>query len=83
MGEEDPIPFEDGVTSGDITIREVNLTKDSSIKAVSGDINIEKANDIYVDAHATSGDIKIDDNNRKAPVELKIKTTSGDIEVNK
>lgn len=71
------------ITSGDVTINEVNLSKDSSIKTTSGDVTIEKANDIYVDAHATSGDIEISDNNRKATSELKIKTTSGDIIVNK
>ena len=71
------------LTSGDITIREANLSKDSSIKTVSGDVVIEKTNEIYVDAHATSGDIDIFNSDRKAQVELKINTTSGDIEVNK
>ena len=71
------------LTSGDITINEVNLSKDSSIKAVSGDVTIDKTNDIYVESHTTSGDEDVSNSNRKATTELKIKTTSGDIEVNK
>ena len=69
-------------TSGDIKINSVNLTKDSSIKVISGDVVISKTNDIYIDAHATSGDIKVNTNNRKSDYELKINTTSGDIIVN-
>ena len=71
------------LTSGDITINEVNLSKNSSIKAVSGDITIDKTNDIYIESNTTSGDEDVFDSNRKATTELKIKTTSGDIEVNK
>ena len=71
------------LTSGDITINEVNLSKNSSIKAVSGDVTIDKTNDIYVESHTTSGDEDVSNSNRKATTELKIKTTSGDIEVNK
>ena len=69
-------------TSGDIKINSVNLTKDSSIKVISGDVVISKTNDIYIDAHAISGDIKVNTNNRKSDYELKINTTSGDIIVN-
>lgn len=68
-------------TSGDIKINELNLTSNSQIKAVSGDISIGKTNDIYVDTSVVSGDVKIDTNNRHAKYELKIKTTSGDIRV--
>ena len=71
------------VKSGDIKINELDLSKDSSIKASSGDIKVIKTNDIYIDASAKSGDINIDNNNRKADIELKIKTISGDITVNK
>ena len=71
------------LTSGDITINEVNLTKNSRIKAVSGDVIIDKTNDIYIESHTTSGDDDVFNSNRKASVELQIKTTSGDIEVNK
>ena len=69
-------------TSGDIKINSVNITKDSSIKVISGDVVISKTNDIYIDAHAISGDVKVNTNNRKSDYELKINTTSGDIIVN-
>lgn len=69
-------------TSGDIKINKVNLTKDSSIKVISGDVVISETNDIYIDAHTVSGDTKINTNNRKSDYELKINTTSGDIIVN-
>ena len=69
-------------TSGDIKINKLNLTSNSSIGVTSGDVVINKTNDIYVDAHVVSGDTRINTNNRKADVELKVKTISGDIIVN-
>ena len=69
-------------TSGDIKINKVNLTNNSTIKVTSGDVVIGETNDIYVDAHVVSGDVKVNNNNRKSDYELKINTTSGDIIVN-
>ena len=69
-------------TSGDIKINKVNLTNNSTIKVTSGDVVIGETNDIYVDAHVVSGDVKVNTNNRKSDYELKINTTSGDIIVN-
>ncbi len=69
-------------TSGDIKINKVNLNSNSSIGVTSGDVIISKTNDIYIDAHVVTGDTRINTNNRKADVELKIKTISGDIIVN-
>ena len=69
-------------TSGDIKIGKLNLTSNSSIGVTSGDVIISKTNDIYIDAHVVSGDTRINTNNRKADVELKVKTISGDIIVN-
>ena len=69
-------------TSGDIKVSDLSLTDNSTIKAISGDVDIKSdSEDIYYDAHATSGDIKIDNNNRHAEVELEINTKSGDITV--
>ncbi len=66
--------------SGDIGINELTITKDSEINVMSGDVVINNSSEaIYVNAKATSGDIKIKDNNRRAEYELKIETTSGDI----
>lgn len=69
-------------TSGEITISSLTLEKDSLLKSISGDIKISKANSIYVDTSTISGDIDVD-NDRHAKYELKIKTTSGDINVSK
>lgn len=68
--------------SGDIEINSLSLKANSNIKSTSGDVEIEKTNSIYIEAKTTSGEIKINNNNRKADYELIIKTTSGDIEVN-
>lgn len=70
-------------TSGDVTIDKVNLLENSYIRVVSGDITIGKTNEIYLDTKAVvSGDIKINKNYRKADIELKMKTTSGDVRIN-
>lgn len=69
-------------TSGDIEIDKLSLEKNSSIKVTSGDVTIEKANNVYVDTDVKSGDVDVKGNDRHAEYELKIKTTSGDIEVN-
>ena len=68
-------------TSGDIDIDDVSLEKDSFIKVTSGDISIDKVNNAYVKTDVKSGDVDIKNNDRHAPFELNIKTTSGDIEV--
>ena len=70
-------------TSGDIKIDELSLTKNSKIKATSGDVIIDKVNDIYIEGKARSGDVDINKNNRHSDIELRIETTSGDIEVEK
>lgn len=70
-------------TSGDIEIDELSLTQNSKIKARSGDITVDKVNDIYVEGKAKSGDVDINKNNRHSDIELRIETTSGDIRVEK
>ena len=69
-------------TSGDIDIDEFTVNKNSSIKVTSGDVTIKKCENAYVEASAKSGDIDVNKNDRHAEFELKIKTTSGDIEIN-
>lgn len=70
------------VTSGSIRLQKVNLIDNSNIKASSGGVSISEINDIYIDADTTSGQNKINKNNRMSEVELKIRTTSGGIKVN-
>ena len=69
-------------TSGDIEIDEFEVNQNSSISVTSGDVTIDKCTNAYVDASVKSGDIDIKKNDRHAEYELKIKTTSGDVEVN-
>ena len=69
-------------TSGDIVIKDLTILANSSIKVTSGDIDIYKAsNDIYYNTSVKSGDVRVNNNNRKANYELNIETTSGDITV--
>ena len=68
-------------TSGDYEIDSIKVEKDSYINATSGDVEIGEVEDAYVETSVKSGDVKIKENDRKAEYVLKIKTTSGDIEV--
>lgn len=68
-------------TSGDIEIKNININTTSSINTVSGDIEIENIGPIYINTKTITGDVKIKKNNRFNPLELKIKTTSGNISV--
>lgn len=70
------------VTSGDVEIDRFDINKNSYIKATSGDVKIESIDNVYVNAKVTSGEIDVNNSDRKAENELKIKTTSGDITVN-
>lgn len=68
--------------SGSVKIERCNLNENSSIHTTSGGVNIKETNDIYIDAKVSSGDIKVENNNRLSEIELKIETTSGGIKVN-
>ena len=68
--------------AGDIKINILNITKDSFIETNAGDVRIEKANDIYVDAETDVGSAKINNNNRNSEITLKIENNVGDIKVN-
>lgn len=67
---------------GDIKIDEVILDKNSSIKASLGNIKIGKTNELYIDAHTSLGDVKVNENNNKSDITLKIENSCGDIKVN-
>lgn len=70
-------------TSGDIEIQNFNIKENSILESVSGDIEI--SNNIcncYVDSHTVTGDIHVNKSDRRSELEVKIKTTSGDIDVN-
>lgn len=66
---------------GDVRIENLNITKDSEIDSEIGDVKIENINDIYVDAKASVGDVKVNKNDRKSEITLKITSSVGDIKV--
>ena len=68
--------------AGDVKIQNLNIEKDSLITTDVGSIKIEKTNDIYIDADADVGEVKIRENNKNAEVTLKIENNVGDIKVN-
>lgn len=68
-------------TSGDIEIDNLELLDDSDITSISGDIEINKNLGAYIKTETLSGEVNVENNDRYAKNELKIKTTSGDIEV--
>lgn len=67
---------------GDIKIKQVNLTENSSIDNDFGSVKIDVTNDILIDADVSLGDKKVNNNNYKSDVVLKIKNDCGDIKVN-
>ena len=69
-------------TSGKIKVNNSTINQNSEITAASGDITIVNESDIYYNTETVSGDVKIEKNNdRKSEIELKLKTTSGNINV--
>lgn len=67
--------------SGDVDIKNATLNKNSKITTTSGDVDIDGINLIYVSTSTISGDVDVNKSDRKSNVELHIKTTSGDIDV--
>lgn len=68
--------------SGDVVIEQANLTAESSVKTDSGNINIVKTNDIYIDANAHYGDMSVGNTDRKADFALILTSESGNIKAN-
>lgn len=67
---------------GDVKIEKMSIKEDSDIKVDCGDIKIQDAKDINVEADVDLGEKKIDNINRKSEVTLKIKCDLGDVKVN-
>lgn len=67
---------------GDIEIETISIKENSNIKANLGNVNISKANDIYIDAKVDLGKMNINNNNRHSEITLKINCDCGNITVN-
>lgn len=68
--------------SGSIKIEELIISDNSSIKTTSGNVKVISGENMYIETSTNSGSVKINGNDRKAEVELKIQTTSGSIKIN-
>ena len=68
--------------AGDIKINNLKITKDSTIETNTGDIKIDNTNEIYIDSKTDIGETRINKNNDKSEITLKIKNNVGDIRVN-
>ena len=69
-------------TSGDYELNDIHLDRNSKISSISGEVQIDGLNLVYVNTSTISGEVQIGSSDRKSEIELSIKTTSGDIEVN-
>ena len=67
---------------GDIKLGKVSLTKNSTIKADYGDVDIKSIEGVYIDPKTDLGDIDIKGNDKTSDITLTIKVDFGDIEVN-
>ena len=69
-------------SSGDVKIEILDMINNLYITTSSGDVEVEKDNSTcYVETETNSGDVKVNKSDRKSDIVLKIKTSSGDIEV--
>lgn len=69
-------------TSGDIDIKNIIISENSIIRTVSGDVEIEKIDNINIKPSTRSGSVEINNNYPNTNLILNIITRSGDIEVN-
>ena len=60
----------------------LTINKNSNLKASTGDVEVKKLNNVYIDADTSTGDVNVKNNNRKSDVELKVRTSTGDIDIN-
>lgn len=67
---------------GNIKIDTVSIKENSTIKADLGNVDINKTNDIYIDAEVDLGKANIARNNRNSSITLKINCDCGNIEIN-
>ena len=69
-------------SSGDISIDKLDIKENSKITTSSGDVSVHNnQGDCYVETETSSGDTRINKSDRKSDIVLKIKTSSGDIQV--
>lgn len=68
--------------SGRVKISKFSINENSEIETTSGDVSLENNSDIYFETESNSGSINVEKSNRLSEIVCKIKTTSGNINVN-
>ena len=66
---------------GNITIDNLEIKENSTIKSDLGDVEIKETNDIYIDAKVDLGHVEINNNNRNSDITLKIDSDCGNVKV--
>ena len=69
--------------TGDVDINTINISENSYIESNIGDIDIKTINNIYVETESGIGDVDVNNGDRFSPITLRIKSSVGDIKVNK
>ena len=69
-------------STGDVKIEKVVISEDSTIKTGTGDVKIDSLEGAYIEAHANTGDIRVNNNDRHEEKTIEISTSTGDIKVN-
>ena len=69
-------------STGDIKIGEVTVEEDSTIKTSAGDVKIDSLKGAFIESHTNTGDIRVNNNDRKLDNTITINTSTGDITVN-
>lgn len=67
---------------GNIKIDTISIKENSTIKADLGNVDINKTNDIYIDADVDLGKTNIAKNNRNSQITLQIDCDCGNIKIN-
>lgn len=66
---------------GNIEVRKMSIRENSTIRADLGNISVNEANDIFIEADVDLGKTNITHNNRNSNITLKIKCDCGNINV--
>lgn len=74
--------FDIHTNMGDIDVENISITESSYASTDLGDIDIDRTNDIRIDASTSLGECNIRNNNQQSNIILTAKTDLGDVEIN-
>ena len=66
---------------GNVKIRHLELTENSSIKLDMGNATVDDAGDIRIDARVDMGNTNVEKNNYNSPITLTIENDMGNVTV--